>query len=92
MEKCENLNFIDISYGKIFLIEPLKIGEPLMFKRIRKFISLMEQKKARLLILVSIIIFNIALWVITSTLAYFIDPARYGNFFNALLTSGMSWI
>ncbi|MCX5775375.1 MAG: hypothetical protein NTV44_03310, partial [Firmicutes bacterium] len=63
-----------------------------MFKRLKQSISVMRHKQARLFLLLTIILFNVALWLVTSVLAYIIKPGYYGDILNALLTSGLVWI
>lgn len=63
-----------------------------MFKKLWKSISMMQHKKARLFLLLSIVLFNIVLWFITSTLAYLIRPEIYANYLDAILNAGITWM
>ena len=59
---------------------------------IRQTLSLLKHRKARLFVLLGIILFNIALWFVSAFLAFIIEPNLYENYFDALLKSGITWM
>ena len=63
-----------------------------MYNRFRKWLSIKKNQNARGIILVFIILFNILLWLISSLIAYLIQPSLYGNVVKALWSSGITWM
>jgi hypothetical protein len=61
-------------------------------KRFRRFLSIMREKNARLMLLLGIVAFNVVLWLGSSLLAYFLAPAIYGDIPRALWESGITWM
>lgn len=60
--------------------------------RIKKWLSIQQSQNARLLLLVGIILFNVFLWLISSIVAYLIDPDLYGSVVSSLWGSGITWM
>ena len=54
--------------------------------------SIKKDQNARLLILIAIVLFNIALWFFSSMIAFAIAPGQYGNVAKALWESGITWM
>ncbi len=63
-----------------------------MIKKLKKWMSIKKDQNARLLILVSIVLFNIMLWFVSSIVAYIIAPNQYSNIAKALWESGITWM
>jgi len=61
-------------------------------KKLRKWISIKKDQNARLLILLTIVLFNLGLWFFSSLLAFIISPGQYGNVTKALWESGITWM
>ena len=64
----------------------------LTMRKLRKWISIKKDQNARLLILFSIVLFNISLWFFSSLLAFIIAPGQYDNVTKALWESGITWM
>ncbi len=58
----------------------------------KRWLSIKKNKNARLLLLLSIVGFNILLWLLSSLLAYILSPGSYGSVVNALWKSGITWM
>lgn len=63
-----------------------------MKKHIQQKLSLLKHRKARLFVLLWIILFNIGLWFVSAFLTYLIEPSRFESYFDALLKSGITWM
>ncbi len=63
-----------------------------MYNRFRKWLSIKKNQNARAIILVFIVLFNILLWLISSLIAYLIEPSLYDNVAKALWSSGITWM
>jgi hypothetical protein len=63
-----------------------------MWKKLKKRLSMLQHKKARLFVLIGIILFNLGLWFVSSLLSYWIQPEAYDDFFGALMKSGITWM
>ncbi|MDD4315537.1 MAG: hypothetical protein PHC84_00045 [Clostridia bacterium] len=61
--------------------------------RVKRWLSIKKNKNARLFLLLGLVLFNLALWLISSFIAYLISPADYGgNVFAAFWRSGITWM
>ncbi|NCA91693.1 hypothetical protein EOM82_00345 [bacterium] len=61
--------------------------------RIKRWISIKQNKNARLFLLLGLVFFNFALWICSSFVAFLICPAEYGgNMFVAFWRSGIAWM
>jgi hypothetical protein len=63
-----------------------------MIENIKRWLSIKKEKNARGLILLSIIVFNILIWLISSLIAYAFAPGHYGTLVTALWESGITWM
>ncbi len=63
-----------------------------MYNRFRKWLSIKKNQNARGIILVFIVLFNVLLWLISSLIAYLIQPSLYDNVVKALWSSGITWM
>lgn len=63
-----------------------------MWKKLKKRLSMLQHKKARLFVLIGIVLFNLALWFVSSLLSYLIQPELYQNLFDAVMRSGITWM
>ncbi len=63
-----------------------------MFDRLKKWISIKKSQNARMILLLSIIGFNIMLWFVSSLVTYIIDPSLYGSIVGSLWNSGITWM
>lgn len=63
-----------------------------MWKKWKKHLSILQHKKARLFVLLGIILFNLVLWFVSSLLSYLIQPELYGGLFDAIMKSGITWM
>jgi hypothetical protein len=67
-------------------------GDFVMWKKWKKRLSLMQHKRARLFVLLLIVLFNLGLWLVSSLASYLIQPSAYDNFFEAIMKSGITWM
>ncbi|MBN2696440.1 MAG: hypothetical protein JXR38_02740 [Bacilli bacterium] len=63
-----------------------------MINKIKQWISIKRSQNARLLLLLAIVGFNVLIWLISSLLAYIIDPSLYGSVVESLWNSGITWM
>jgi hypothetical protein len=63
-----------------------------MIESIKRWLSIKKEKNARGLILLSIIVFNLLIWFISSVVAYLFAPGQYGDIVTALWESGITWM
>lgn len=63
-----------------------------MWKKLRKRLSILQHKKARLFVLIGIVLFNLGLWFVSSLLSYLIQPELYDGLFDAIMKSGITWM
>lgn len=64
----------------------------MMRMRFKKWLSIKKDQNARGILLLSIALFNILLWFLSSILAYIIAPNQYGSVIRALWESGITWM
>lgn len=60
--------------------------------RFKKWLSIKKDQNARGILLLTIIVFNVLLWFVSSILAYIIAPNQYGSVIRALWESGITWM
>lgn len=61
--------------------------------RIKRWLSIKKNKNARLFLLLGLVLFNFALWICSSFVAYLISPVEYGsNIIVAFWRSGITWM
>lgn len=63
-----------------------------MRNRLKKWLSIKKNQNARGILLISIICFNVLLWLVSSLIAYVIAPSHYGSVVKALWSSGITWM
>lgn len=63
-----------------------------MKKHIQQKLSLLKHRKARLFVLLWIVLFNIGLWFVSAFLTFLIEPSRFESYFDALLKAGITWM
>lgn len=63
-----------------------------MWKKLKKHLSILQHKKARLFVLIGIVLFNLGLWFVSSLLSYLIQPELYNGLFDAIMKSGITWM
>ena len=60
--------------------------------RFKKWLSIKKNQNARGILLLTIVFFNLFLWLASSLLAYILSPDEYGTIIRALWESGITWM
>lgn len=60
--------------------------------KLKKWLSIMKNRNARTILLLGIVLFNLALWLVSSLLAYIISPSSFDNAFSAIWNAGITWM